>query len=74
MTITHFAATQFCQKREFGPLRLLKWVENRDLVTVKDNSDFMPGATFQTAEEVRRSLMSMKRFMSACSLQRRFLR
>jgi len=54
MTITHYRGYSICQQREFGPLKLLKWVENGDFVIIKDNSDFMPGTTFRTAEDAKK--------------------
>jgi hypothetical protein len=64
MTITHYRGYSICQ-REFGPLRLLKWVENGDFVIIKKNSDFTPGATFRTAEDAKRVIESVKMSMSA---------
>jgi hypothetical protein len=45
-----------CQQREFGPLKLLKWVEDGDFIIVKDNANAMPGATFRTVEDAKKTI------------------
>jgi hypothetical protein len=45
-----------CQQQEFGPLKLLKWVEGRDLIIVKNNANAMPGATFRTVDEAKKTI------------------
>ena len=43
-----------CQQKEFGPLKLLKWVEGGDFIIVKNNANAMPGATFQTVDDAKK--------------------
>lgn len=45
-----------CQQKEFGPLKLLKWVEGGDFIIVKNNADAMPGATFRTVDDAKRTI------------------
>jgi len=45
-----------CQQREFGPLKLLKWVEGADFIVTKDGANAMPGATFQRVEDARKAI------------------
>jgi len=42
------------QQQEFGPLKLLKWVENGDFTVVKNNANVMPGTTFRTPEDAKK--------------------
>lgn len=44
------------QQREFGPLRLLQWVENGNFIVVKDDRDAIPGASFQSPEDAKRAV------------------
>lgn len=36
---TEYRGYSICQQREFGPLRLLKWVEDSQFIIVKNNAD-----------------------------------
>ena len=45
-----------CQQKEFGPLKLLKWVEGGDFIIVKNNANAMPGATFRTVDEAKKMI------------------
>jgi len=44
------------QQREFGPLKLLKWVEDGDFIVVRHGANAMPGATFQTVADARKAI------------------
>jgi hypothetical protein len=43
-----------CQQKEFGPLKLLKWVEGGDFIIVKNNANAMPSATFRTVDDAKK--------------------
>jgi len=38
MTLTKYRGYLICQQREFGPLRLLQWVEDGEFIVVKNNA------------------------------------
>jgi hypothetical protein len=42
------------QQKEFGPLRLRKWVENGDFIIVKDNANATPGVAFRTSDGAKK--------------------
>jgi hypothetical protein len=65
MTIAHYRGYSICQQREFGPQRLLRWVESGEFVIIKDNADFRPARRFGWQRTPRRSSMSMKTSMNA---------
>jgi hypothetical protein len=44
------------QQKSFGPLKLLKWVEGGSFIVIKNDTDAMPGATFQTADDAKRAI------------------
>jgi hypothetical protein len=43
MTLIKYRGYSICQQREFGPLRLLRWVEDGEFIIVKNNTNAMPG-------------------------------
>jgi hypothetical protein len=45
-----------CQQQEYGPLKLLKWVEGGDLIIVKNNANAMPGTTFRTVDDAKKTI------------------
>ena len=45
-----------CQQEEFGPLKLLKWVEGGQFIVVKNNANAMPGARFCTVDDAKKAL------------------
>ena len=45
-----------CQQEEFGPLKLLKWVEGGQFIVVKNNANAMPGAKFRTVDDAKKVL------------------
>jgi hypothetical protein len=53
MTTTEYRGYSICQKGEFGPLRLLKWVEEGEFIVIKDNADAMHGTTFRTIDDAK---------------------
>jgi len=56
MTRAAYRGYVICQQREFGPLRLLAWVEDGDFIVVKDGANAIPGATFRTIGDARRAV------------------
>jgi hypothetical protein len=56
MIRTKYRGYTIIQQREFGPLKLLKWVEDGDFIIVKDNTNVMPGTTFRTADDAKKAL------------------
>ena len=54
MIKTKYRGYTICQQREFGPLKLLQWVEGGDFIVVKDNTNVMPGATFRTEGDAKK--------------------
>jgi len=56
MTLTKYRGYLICQQREFGPLRLLQWVEDGEFIIVKNNTNAMPGATFRSAEDAKKAI------------------
>jgi hypothetical protein len=69
MTTTEYRGYSICQKSEFGPLRLLKWVEEGEFIVIKDNADAMYGATFRTIDNAKQAIdvieRSLKRLLRA---------
>jgi len=59
MPETAYRGYSICQQREFGPLRLLAWVEGGDFILVKNGANAMPGATFQTVGDARRAVYAL---------------
>ena len=45
-----------CQQEEFGPLKLLKWVEGGQFIVVKNNANAMPGAKFRTLDDAKKTI------------------
>lgn len=45
-----------CQQKEFGPLKLLKWVEGGEFIIVKDDANAMPGATLRTVDDAKKMI------------------
>jgi hypothetical protein len=56
MTITEYRGYSICQKSEFGPLRLLKWVEEGEFIVTKNNADAMYGATFRAIDDAKQAI------------------
>jgi hypothetical protein len=56
MTTTECRGYSICQKSEFGPLRLLKWVEEGEFIITKDNADAMHGATFRSIDDAKQAI------------------
>ena len=56
MIRTKYRGYSICQQKEFGPLRLLKWVEDGNFIIVKDNTNAMPGAIFQTVDDAKKAI------------------
>jgi hypothetical protein len=71
MTTTEYRGYSIRQQKEFGPLRLLKWVEDGEFIVTKNNADAMYGATFRTIEDAKQAIDATERFFerfhSACS-------
>jgi hypothetical protein len=44
------------QQQQFGPLRLLKWVENGKFIVIKDDIEVLPGAAFQTPDDAKKAI------------------
>jgi hypothetical protein len=55
-TTTEYRGYSICQKDEFGPLRLLKWVEGGAFTVTKDNADAMHGTRFRTIDDAKRAI------------------
>ena len=56
MTTIEYRGYSICQKSEFGPLRLLKWVEEGEFIVTKNNADAMHGATFRTIDDAKQAI------------------
>ena len=56
MIRAEYRGYSICQQKEFGPLKLLKWVEDGDFISVKNNADAMPGATFRTVDDAKKTI------------------
>lgn len=54
MIRTKYRGYTICQQREFGPLKLLQWVEDGDFIIVKDDTNVMPDARFRTEDDARK--------------------
>jgi hypothetical protein len=54
MKMTKYRGYLIARQKEFGSLRLLKWVEDGDFIIVKDNANAMPGATFRTEGDAKK--------------------
>ena len=69
MTSTEYHGYSICQKSEFGPLRLLKWIEEGEFIVTKNNADAMHGATFRTIYDAKQAIdaieSSLKRLLQA---------
>jgi hypothetical protein len=69
MTTTEYRGYSICQKSEFGPLRLLKWVEEGEFIVTNNNADAMHGATFRTIDDAKHVIdtieNSLKRLLQA---------
>jgi hypothetical protein len=52
--MTKYRGYLITQQAEFGPLRLLKWVEDGNFIVVKDNANAMRGATFRTEDDAKK--------------------
>jgi hypothetical protein len=69
MTTIEYRGYSICQKSEFGPLRLLKWVEEGEFIVTKNNSDAMYGTTFRTIDDAKQAIdtveNSLKRLLQA---------
>jgi hypothetical protein len=63
MKLIRYRGYSICQQREFGPLRLLQWVEDSEFIIVKDNANAMPGATFRTAEDAKKAIDMTEQFL-----------
>jgi hypothetical protein len=44
------------QQQEFGPLKLLKWVEGGPFILVQHNRNAMPGVSFQTSDDAKKAV------------------
>jgi hypothetical protein len=56
MTRAKYRGYSICQQQEFGPLKLLKWVEGGDFIIVKNNANAMRGATFRTVDDAKKTI------------------
>ena len=56
MTTIEYRGYSICQKSEFGPLRLLKWIEEGEFIVTKNNADAMHGTTFRTIDDAKRAI------------------
>jgi hypothetical protein len=69
MTTIEYRGYSICQKSEFGPLRLLKWVEEGEFIVTKNNADAMYGASFRTIDDAKHVIdtieNSLKRLLQA---------
>ena len=61
MKITEYRDYQICQQSEFGPLRLLKWVQEGEFMVTKDNADAVHGATFRTIDDAKQAIDAIER-------------
>jgi len=65
MTTTEYRGYSICQKGEFGPLRLLKWVEEGEFIVIKDNADAMHGTTFRTIDDAKQAIDTVENSLAA---------
>ena len=69
MTTTEYRGYSICQKSEFGPLRLLKCVEEGEFIVTKNNADVMYGTRFRTIDDAKHAIdiveNSLMRFLQA---------
>jgi len=56
MTTIEHRGYSICQKSEFGPLRLLRWVEEGEFIVTKNNADVMYGTSFRTVDDAKRAI------------------
>jgi len=63
MKLIRYRGYLICQQREFGPLRLLQWVEDGEFIIVKNNTNAMPGATFRSAEDAKKAIDMTEQFL-----------
>lgn len=56
MLRTKYRGYVISQQQEFGPLKLLKWVENGNFIVVKNNTNAMHGTAFRTADDAKRAI------------------
>jgi hypothetical protein len=56
MIRTKYRGYLITQQREFGPLKLLEWVEDGVFIVTKDNVNAMPGVTFRNLENAKKAI------------------
>ena len=56
MIRTKYRGFVIAQQKSFGPLKLLKWVEGGSFIVIKNDTDAMPGATFQTPDDAKKAV------------------
>jgi hypothetical protein len=73
MTTTEYGGYSIRQHKEFGPLRLLKWVEEGEFIVTKDNAEAMYGATFRTLDDAKQAIDAKERFFKRFTRTRSML-
>ena len=64
MIVTKYRGYSICQQKEFGPLRLLRWVEDGEFIIVKNDGNAMPGITFQTPQDAIHAIDVAEKFLT----------
>jgi|HubBroStandDraft_6_1064221.scaffolds.fasta_scaffold434853_1 hypothetical protein len=65
--MTKYRGYSIFKQKEFGPLRLLKWVGDGDFIVVKGNANALPCATFRNEEDAKKVIDILERFRSSGS-------
>ncbi|HWY58696.1 MAG TPA: hypothetical protein VNZ03_29800 [Terriglobales bacterium] len=65
MTTIEYRGYSICQKSEFGPLRLLKWVEEGAFTVTKGNADAMHGTRFRTIDDAKHVIDTIENTLAA---------
>ena len=56
MLLTKYRGFVIAQQKSFGPLKLLMWVEGGSFIVIKNDTDAMPGATFQNPDDAKKAI------------------
>jgi hypothetical protein len=70
MMTTEYRGYSICQKSEFGPLRLLKWVEEGEFIVTKNNVDVMHGTSFRTIDDAKHAIDTIEKVFEALASRR----
>jgi len=62
---TEYGGYTICQQKEFGPLKLLQWVENGAFILVKENTNVMPSVTFRTVDDAQKFINTLNGHIEA---------